>query len=409
MVHEQEQIRAPFKNEHLSVSRLKRYDKCPLDFKFSYVDGRKEDMGKDAADLGKLVHRALELIYRQAWEHRYSGSVPDKGVIRFYRRAFEEAYITSDAAYREGLAMVRSYLAGRSIDHSQILDLEQEFRLPLEDFQVFGYIDRIDKVDDSTAKVIDYKTGRYVPTRDELNNDLQLSVYGLVVLQRFSWVKYVQYELEMVRHNITLSTTRTPEQLMEAAHYVVSLGKIIESTESMPAKLNELCPWCDHRGGCHAYQDALRRGEGELRFQIASDDVERLSAERERAANLERIARSRRKEVDKLLSAHVSRCGQEDGMVVGARRYKMVQRWDADYPRGETMELLAKELGLPREAVEKRLAKVNGESIQGLLREMRLSSSKHQVITMRLQQIADRAPCKPYISSSKIFARRKAR
>jgi RecB family exonuclease len=404
--HEQELIKAPFKNEHLSVSRLKTYVQCPLKFKLSYVDGRREEMGKEKADLGKLVHRALEIIYRRAKEHRYTGPVPDRGVIRCYRLAFEEGFTTGDEAYREGLKMVRAYLVGRALDHSRILGLEQGFDLPLEGFTVHGYIDRIDKVDDRTVKVVDYKSGGYLFTREEVDNDLQMSVYGLAAMQMFPWADYVQYEFEMVFHNVTLATARTPQQLIDTAGYVVSLGRMIESADHMPAKLNELCPWCDYRGVCHAYQDALQRGEGELCSQIAEADVRRLCEERERASLLKRIATQRLKEVDRMLKEHVSRCDPGEGLLMGEHRYKMVQRWDADYPRGETIELLARELELPRERVERQLVKVTGDSIQRLLRGMRLTSSKHQVIAMRLQQLADRAPCKPYISSSRIFARR---
>ena len=84
----------------------------------------------------------------------------------------------------------------------------------------------------------------------------------------------------------------------------------------------------------------------------------------------------------------------------------MVQRWDAEYPRVETIQLLAKHLGLAQNIIERRLVKVNGGSIKALLREMKVTSSKHQVIAIHLQKIADRAPCKPYVSSSKLFERR---
>jgi RecB family exonuclease/AraC-like DNA-binding protein len=406
MIHEQEKLKAPFKNDHLSVSRLNTYEQCPLKLKLSYVDGRKEDMGKEPAELGSLVHRVMELIYHRAVEGRFFGKVPDRGIIRCYRQAFEDSNVIGDDQYREGLGMVRSYLAGRDIDYRNVIGIEKEFRLKLDEFELLGYIDRIDRVDNSTAKVVDYKTSRYLFSRDDIAHDLQMSAYGLAVIRLFDWAKYVQYEFEMLRHNVTLSTSRTPDQLMSAANYMVSLGRRIESAEHMPARLNQFCPWCDHRGVCHAYLDALQRGEGELRFQIASDDVERLSAERERAATLERIAKKRKQEVDRLLAPHVSRCDPEEGLVVGTRRYKMVQRWDADYPREETVKLLAQELALTPESVAQRLVKVNSSSIQSFLRDARISSSKRQVINLRLQQIADRAPCKPYISSSELFARR---
>ena len=36
---------APFKNQHLSFSRLSRFEQCPLSFKFHYIDKRQAEPG----------------------------------------------------------------------------------------------------------------------------------------------------------------------------------------------------------------------------------------------------------------------------------------------------------------------------------------------------------------------------
>ncbi len=47
-----------FKNNHLSYSRLSRFEQCPLSFKLHYIDGQSAEPGI-ALKFGKAVHAVL--------------------------------------------------------------------------------------------------------------------------------------------------------------------------------------------------------------------------------------------------------------------------------------------------------------------------------------------------------------
>jgi RecB family exonuclease len=52
-----------------------------------------------------------------------------------------------------------------------------EFRLPLGSSSAIGCIDRVNRVNDETIEVVDYKTNRAIFTREEVDDSLQLSLY----------------------------------------------------------------------------------------------------------------------------------------------------------------------------------------------------------------------------------------
>ena len=66
-----------FKNEHLSYSRLTRFEQCPLSFKLHYVEKHQAEPGISLR-FGKLVHAVLERLLREVVDDERSGPLsPD--------------------------------------------------------------------------------------------------------------------------------------------------------------------------------------------------------------------------------------------------------------------------------------------------------------------------------------------
>jgi len=69
---------------------------------------------------------------------------------------------------------------------SVILELEKHFVLDFnigrEKHYLSGIIDRIDAFNDGRYEIIDYKTGKRVPSQKDTDKDLQLSIYALGLL-----------------------------------------------------------------------------------------------------------------------------------------------------------------------------------------------------------------------------------
>ena len=147
--------------------------------------------------------------------------------------------------------MIRSFVQSQGVVNARnILAVEQEFKFEAGRFQIMGFIDRVDVIDEETIEIVDYKTNRMLFTRDEVDNNLQLSLYEIAARELWPWVKNVRLSFEMLRHGIRMTTERTPEELLRALYYAESVGEMTEAATEFPAKLNSNCVYCDHRKQC---------------------------------------------------------------------------------------------------------------------------------------------------------------
>ena len=167
-----------------SPTALKLYIKCPLQFYLRYVEKIKEpeqsDDDFDDGTFGLILHKTLELIYKP-----YIGkTISEENIIAFssdsfIRKKIKEACESEDLKLPKEILSSRHQLQFKVIEtyvkrilvndakekKLQVLHTEQKFKwenLPLENgtFVVLeGIFDRVDKMDENTIRIIDYKTG----------------------------------------------------------------------------------------------------------------------------------------------------------------------------------------------------------------------------------------------------------
>ena len=280
-----------FANAHLSYSRLSRFEQCPLSFKLHYIDQVQSEPGLPLI-FGKTIHAVLERLLREVIEHEQTGPIPEERALELYREAWAISKMTGLDVFSEGFAIVREFVREQGIvSHRDVLAIEKEFHVPVGPFDVLGFIDRVDSINDETIEIIDLKTNHLLFTRDELDSSLQMSLYEIAARRIWPWVKKVKLTFWMLRHGLRQSTSRTPEQLEAALAYVQTLGEQTEKATEYPARLNLNCCYCDHRNGCAAYGEALQGGR-----QFECDDptnLEAVAKEREEVARLAKILYAR--------------------------------------------------------------------------------------------------------------------
>jgi len=320
-----------FRNQYLSVSRIKLFEKCPQAFRYRYVHKRKGDPSTNiAASLGKLVHKAFEIIFTKAEAEEYVGPVTDEMILSAYRTAFGSEPVFDQQSYVNGGEWLRGYFRRHpKIDAYDILGTEVRFDFDFEGFHIMGYIDRIDRVDDETIRVVDYKTNRFAFSREALATDLQVSVYEFAVRMLFEQAKNVQLRFDMVRLGFEQATKREAETSVEALRFMVDMAKAIEHPDQpWEAKLNPLCPWCDHRSHCVEYQEAITQ---DFKIMVvAPEDLEAVAGERERAKTIETIASRRKSEIESILFEHIAR-SEDEAIDIGDTRYRA-----ASFPRRDS-------------------------------------------------------------------------
>lgn len=368
------------KNEHLSFSRLSRFETCPLSYKLHYLDKQQPEPGLPLR-FGKLIHAVVERLVREAVDDERSGPLAEDRALALYRDAWTAEGLAGVDVFQEGLEILQRFVRDQGVlEHRDVLAVEKEFRLPVGPFTVLGYIDRVDCVDDETIEVIDYKSNRQLFTRDEVDTSLQLSLYHAAAQRLWPWAKKVKLTFWMLRHGVRQETSRTPEQLQAALAYVETLGKQTESASAYPPRLNMNCSYCDHRNNCPAYADALR---GKREF-ICEDlaDLEAVAREREEVARLSKALYARKEELERILKTHLQ---EKDELVLGGVRYRMFHAEKLDYPLEATIEALARATGKSATELLAVIAGIDNKALDDFLKKLAKDTDKNRVALLKAE------------------------
>lgn len=370
----------PFRNQHLSYSRLSRFEQCPLSYKLHYIDKQTAEPGLPLR-FGKAVHAALEGLLKEVIDDELTGPLSEDRALHFFREAWTAEGLTGIEVFEAGTKILRDFIRDQAVvDHRDVLALEKEFRLPVGPFTVLGFIDRVDWVDDETVEVIDYKTNRMLFTRDEVDSSLQMSLYHIAAQRLWPWVKKVKLTFWMLRHGARQETTRTEEQLADALAYVETVGQQTETATEFPARLNTNCCYCDHRHQCPAYEGALK---GKREFICESlDDLEAVAKEREEVAQLSKALYARKNELEGILKTHLK---HQDALVLAGVRYRMFATTSLDYPLEPTLSLLAEATKRSPEEIAREITSVDKKSVDALLKKLGKSEDKARVSLLKAE------------------------
>ncbi len=194
-VQKTETMNADLRQRKFSPSALKVYIKCPLQFYLKYVEGisEPEEISEeiDNAVFGQITHKILELIYLPYKNKPLSAAE----ILSFTSIDFLQTQVKlacqeldlpkeitqgSNQLYLKVIErIVQKILTNDSKEAPlQILYLEENFiwdKLKLEDGSfatIQGTFDRVDKIDNDTIRIIDYKTGNIeLPTFPDLSSN----------------------------------------------------------------------------------------------------------------------------------------------------------------------------------------------------------------------------------------------
>lgn len=250
-----------------SHSRLETFRKCPRQFYYRYVAKVPLEDSPDqiATFLGTRCHETLEHLYKQLDRRR----LPELDELLGYFAGRWKAEWTKDivihdkeftpAAYRKiGADCIRDYYHRfRPFDQSRTIGLERRIVFQLDrkgQHKMLGYIDRLAKADGGIWQVHDYKTNKSLPTQQDKDRDPQLAYYEIGIRQMWPDAEQVELYWHFLRHDQTIKSTRTPDQLEELRRETVDLIEEIEGREqtekAFPTHESVLCNYCDYQHVC---------------------------------------------------------------------------------------------------------------------------------------------------------------
>lgn len=255
-----------------SYSNLDTFKTCPLKYKFQEIDKIRVPKGVEMI-FGSAIHSALKFMFERIPLYPTLNQIID-----FFRdfwgqtnTAFSGTDEEKDAFYKEGISILEKFYKRNQPWNFNVVDLESRFEAGLKDEKtgethiLAGIIDRIDKNDDS-YEIIDYKTAKRMPAQENLDNDLQMSIYHMGLMKRWPQLdpSKIKLSLYFLKHGEKISTSRTNEQLENTRKSVlVLIGEIQDRIKNndFPPTPSPLCDWCGYRQMCPMWKHLYNKFE----------------------------------------------------------------------------------------------------------------------------------------------------
>jgi putative RecB family exonuclease len=238
----------------LSYSQISLYQSCPLCYKLRYIDGL-EEKERGYFSFGTTMHECAEYFFKV--------KVPPppslEELLQYYERNWHsEGYESAEeeASYKAyGREMLTKFWGIHSSDFRMPIAVEWMFNIDVEGVKLRGFIDRVDKLDSGGLAIVDYKTDKGLFTKEDLERNLQLTLYQLAAGQ--SWYLPVErLTLYHFRSNTACSCPpRDEAQLEEARRLVLEVAEGIGGGR-FPAIESGRCP-CDFAEHCPYYRQWL--------------------------------------------------------------------------------------------------------------------------------------------------------
>jgi len=268
----------------ISYSALETFKRCPLKFKFQYIDKIKTPKSKEAL-FGTLLHNALKIL------HEPGLIVPtEEDVLKFIADKWDASIYSSEQEstlnFAQAIKIMKDYYAKNYPAQFTVLALETMFEVPFqvgtETHLITGKIDRVDKNESGLLEVIDYKTSKKMPSQESVDKDLQLAVYHLGVANRWPTLigedRPLTTSLYFLKHGEKLSSTKTAENLAATKESITKDLEIISKSfkeNKFNATPNMLCDWCEFQRHCPFFKHKFK----EAKIFFNDQDIKALIGE----------------------------------------------------------------------------------------------------------------------------------
>ncbi|MGH7203643.1 MAG: ATP-dependent helicase [Candidatus Levyibacteriota bacterium] len=244
---------------YISYSQMQTFQMCPLHYKLRYLMNLPSPPSP-ALSYGISVHNTLRDFFQALGQKE---NVTEESMsIMLQKNWINEGYsgkLHEQQTYKQADEMLKQ-IAVDGIKHPPAtLALELPFNFWLAGLKVGGKIDRIDRLSDGKIEIIDYKTGRNVPTEKKVRDDLQLSLYALAATEVRDGIlgktpEEIVLTLYYLEEEKKISTTRTREDLEAAKANILKIRDEIQRS-SFVCTHSILCKSCEYMMLCQAQKN----------------------------------------------------------------------------------------------------------------------------------------------------------
>lgn len=218
-------------------------------YKFIYVDGIEGEPHLELS-FGTSLHEALCYFY---------SAVPPPPTLEGLLQAYREAWVSEGYSNAEeerkyfeyGERLLKEFYDIHIEDYCIPIAVEHKFNVEIAGYPVMGTVDRVDKMDNGGAEILDYKTGVNIKSTAQVSRNHQLAIYQIGVEESLG-VEVEKLTLYHLRSQTPVSSrAKTQRELMEIEKVVQEVGRGIEE-EMFEPNHNDWCP-CDFPQHCPHY------------------------------------------------------------------------------------------------------------------------------------------------------------
>ncbi len=274
---------------YYSHSKLDSFIQCPKKFFFRYVKKLEGTEFGVEAYMGTQVHTVLETFIKDCLDDKRKET-------KEYMKMFLDLYwkgitpsvfiVMSENNYQfyaeRGLNCLYDYFKnnpGPTPDQKDNIKLEYNIKIPICNGKhtLTGYIDYLEFTDlpggGKQATILDYKSGKKAPSKREVAEYVQLSIYDKAIRHLFKDVKETVLKLYFLVEQKVFTTHRTDEDREQTERYINETVETIESKHAQylkekddaaksalyPPEKSFLCGWCEYQAACplfkHLYEE----------------------------------------------------------------------------------------------------------------------------------------------------------
>jgi putative RecB family exonuclease len=289
------------KTKALSASRLKTWLQCKYKYGCIYhkLASKQIEPPKEYFAVGSAAHHALECAGKMVIEGDLKAFTKDdiELITSKYIEECSRLNLGDEAVIYDGFNLLLTKLDRFEFDH-KIISLEDRFNVEIAGVPLIGAMDKVVEFNADSLCVIDYKTSKSVLTDDEVETDIQLSLYDAAARKLFPGYNNYSVCLDYLRF-FPKHSKRTEEQRYSFIQLLkVNYKLILEAKKKdLVPELNKFCPWCEYVDVCPAIKEIKDNIPDHQMF----DDENTLADSYDKMRTLSKILELKQKDIKSIL------------------------------------------------------------------------------------------------------------
>lgn len=259
----------------LSATALDVATKCMARYAAENIERNRTASGPPA-QLGTAVHNSLEIYVKSVYMDgpQDGRKQPElKYLLDLFRMQYMVVFDSIDPEgdmYADGVDMLTRWFERTDLSDVTVVSVEEKtpFQVRVQDSLgndhsiPFNYIfDRLDQLDETTFRVVDYKTWRQAISPEDLMAKIQARAYGLACQIQYPHAEKIWVQFDQLRHE-RVGIVLSKADNANTWRYIKRWAKTILDTkpEEAAETINADCKWCIRKTTCNALKKNVAAG-----------------------------------------------------------------------------------------------------------------------------------------------------